>query len=81
MDYTAITAVPLLFQSGTIECSSIAITDDIILEGTETFSVLLTSTEPDVVITVTSAPVSIQDNDSKTKHSIKYNISPPDHSR
>ena len=68
MDYTAITAVSLLFQSGTIECSSIAITDDIILEGTETFSVLLTSTDTDVVITVASAPVSIQDNDSKPKH-------------
>ena len=57
---------PLTFQSGSmLECVSISITNDTILENSEEFSVQLTTTDSAVNLNATSnsATVTITDND------------------
>ena len=56
----------MTFPSGVSTASlSISIMDDSIVESTELFSALLTTTEPNVVLGVDTATITIQDNDGE----------------
>ena len=71
-DYTAVTA-QLVFQSTvTLQCRSIPITDDTILENDEVFSVQLSTLDQDVILTFSTATVTIEDNDGEYKCSNRY---------
>ena len=48
----------------TLECVSISITDDALLEGNQTFTVTLTTSDPDVLLGNNVTVVTIEDNDS-----------------
>ena len=64
MDFSPST-IALTFQPGeTIQCGSVIIVNDSILENQETFFVVLNTTDPDVIITTPdSANVTIQNDD------------------
>ena len=65
IDYTTVTA-QLTFQATvTLQCSSISIVDDTILENDEVFSVQLSTLDQDVNLTPSTATVTIEDNDSE----------------
>ena len=73
-DYTEVVLRQLSFQPGTGEsemCTAINITDDAILEDSETFSVQLNTTDQAVLFNSISATVTILDNDSESG-SISY---------
>ena len=54
------------FPSGESTASlSVPIVDDSIVESTELFSALLTTTEPNVMLGVDTATITIQDNDGE----------------
>ena len=54
----------LVFNSDTLRaCTNIPVVDDSIVELTEMFAVILTTSEPDVDLQDASAPVDIIDND------------------
>ena len=64
-DYTA-TNQPVTFRpSDTLLNVTVPITDDSVYELQETFSAMLTTTDPGVEITANTASASITDNDSK----------------
>ena len=64
-DFTRVTA-QLTFQATvTLQCSSISIMDDTILENDEVFSVQLSTLDPDVNLTPSTATVTIENNDSE----------------
>ena len=46
-------------------CINVDTTNDTILEGSETFIVMVTTTDPDVTVVVPNATVTITDDDSK----------------
>ena len=64
MDFSS-TEVILTFEPGEIvQCGSIVIANDSILENPETFSVTLNTTDPDVIITIPdSASITIRNDD------------------
>ena len=67
------------FPSGESTASlSVPIMDDSIVESTELFSALLTTTEPNVMLGVDTATITIQDNDGEiilyTLFSVYYSI-------
>ena len=49
----------------TSECANISITDDTALEGDQTFTVMLTTSDPDVAVRNSMTTITIEDNDSK----------------
>ena len=63
MDFNTISAVLIFNASISLQCESVTILNDIILENNETFFVQLESTDPAVNITLGSAPVTIFDDD------------------
>ena len=64
-DFTRITA-ELTFQATVaLQCSSISIVDDNILENDEVFSVQLSTLDPDVNVTRSTATVTIVNNDGE----------------
>ena len=64
-DY-ATTSQPVTFKpSDTLLNVTVPITDDSVYELQETFSAMLTTTDPGVEITANTASASITDNDSK----------------
>ena len=64
-DYTTVTA-QLTFQATvTQQCSSISIVDDTILENDEVFSVQLSTLDPDVNLTPSTATVTVENDDSE----------------
>ena len=66
-DYTAITSMELTF-SATVQSQTVPITiaDGDVVEGNETFSITLTTSDTAVVLNLMTAPVYIQeDDDSK----------------
>ena len=64
-DYTA-TSQPVTFRpSDTLLNVTVPITDDNVYELQETFSAMLTTTDPGVVIIANTASATIVDNDSK----------------
>ena len=64
-DY-ATTSQPVTFRpSDTLLNVTVPITDDSVYELQETFSAMLTTTDPGVEITANTANASITDNDSK----------------
>ena len=64
-DY-ATTSQPVTFRpSDTLLNVTVPITDDSVYELHETFSALLTTTDPGVVIIANTASATINDNDSK----------------
>ena len=66
-DYTEVTSRQLSFQPGTTRlCAPISITDDAILEDSETFSVQLNATDQSVILNSSSSTVLILDNDSES---------------
>ena len=71
-DYTEVVSRQLSFQPGESEqCTAINVTDDVILEDSETFSVQLNTTDQAVLFNFSSATVTILDNDSESG-SISY---------
>ena len=58
----------LTFPSGSTDstpgCVNISITDDAALEGNQTFTVTLTTSDPDVLLGNNVTVVTIEDNDS-----------------
>ena len=74
-DYTEV-SVQLSFQPGESEmCTAISITNDAILEDSETFSVQLNTTDQAVILNPSSSTVTILDNDSESgSQSIIYFI-------
>ena len=66
-DYAQPTPMELVFEQGTAQqCASISISDDAILENNELFSVQLTTTDQAVMLSPSSATVTIEDDDSKS---------------
>ena len=66
------TTVELTFQPTTAtqpQCADIAIVGDEILEDDEEFSLFLSTGDPDVIIGLASATVTILNDDSKPIHS------------
>ena len=65
-DYTAITSMELTF-SATVQSQTVMITiaDGDVVEGPETFSVTLTTSDTAVVLNPMTATVDIQDDDGK----------------
>ena len=56
----------LIFQPGTVErCIDINVTNDLILEAAEIFTVELTTTDPNVTLSPRSAVVTIIGNDGR----------------
>ena len=62
-DYTSITMVLTFDGSNTRGCSDVPITDDVIYEDDETFSVTLTTGDGDVTLEPDSGVVTITDED------------------
>ena len=66
-DYTALANFPLTFYSGdpmgTSRCTNVTIIDDDIIEPDQSFSVLLSSTDPVYITPTSQAQVVIIDND------------------
>ena len=67
VDFSSLSSTSLFF-SGTsgVECLNISILDDNFVEQNETFSVLLTTSNSAVEISLSSATVTIIDNDTVT---------------
>ena len=56
----------MIFTSNEPHCEDVAITDDDILEDTESFRIILSTSDPDVILgDPSSASVMIVDNDSE----------------
>ena len=71
-DYTEVISRQLSFQPGTTQlCAPINITDDAILEDSETFSVQLNTTDQAVILDPISSTITILDSDSESG-SISY---------
>ena len=64
-DYTATNQSVTFKPSDTLLNVTVPITDDSVYELQETFSALLTTTDPGVVISTNTASATITDNDSK----------------
>ena len=82
MDFTSVTT-QLTFQpsqANVPQCEDVPIQEDIILETNESFTVELSTTDPDVILDPQSATVTIMDDDSMcivpvvqpNKHSLTY---------
>ena len=65
IDYTTVTAQQTFQATVTQQCSSISIDDDTILENDEAFSVQLSTLDPDVNLTPSTATVTIENDDSE----------------
>ena len=67
IDYSQVADIPLIFTgTNRIQCSSVSILEDAIVELDETFSVLLNTSSPGVNLIRDSASVPIRDNDEVT---------------
>ena len=67
VDYSLIADIPLIFTgTNRIQCSSIPILEDTIVELDETFSVMLSTSNSAINLIRNSASVSIRDNDIVT---------------
>ena len=65
-DFFGVSDHELTFQSAAVsQCTEISIEDDTILENNEVFSVQLSTLDQDVFLTLSTATVTIEDNDSK----------------
>ena len=64
-DYTAVTAQLTFQPTVTLQCRSVPIINDTILENDEVFSVQLITLDQDVNLTLSTATVTIEDNDSE----------------
>lgn len=65
VDFSALSSTSLFFSGASgVECFSISILDDSIVEQNETFSVLLTSSNSATEISPSSATVTINDDDT-----------------
>ena len=69
-DFTIMNIIVFTFIPGVNElCTSeISIFDDLVLEDNETFSVLLSTEDPDVLLDPASATVTIVDNDGEISY-------------
>ena len=65
IDYTTVTAQLVFLPTVILQCSSISIIDDTILENDEVFSVQLSTLDPDVNLTFSTATVTIENDDSE----------------
>ena len=68
-DYTGIDASPLTFAAGSNDndsrCVNISVADDTTLEMSETFTVTLATSDPDVMLGNNMTTITITDNDCK----------------
>ena len=65
-DYVALTMESATIMSGSnMTCINVDTINDAVLEGSETFIVMVTTTDPDVTVVVPNATVTITDDDSK----------------
>ena len=63
-DYTTVMRVPLVFSATvTSQCRDINITNDSLYEMDETFSLVMTSSEPDVSFVRNVTTLTLQDNE------------------
>ena len=70
-DYTAVSSQPVTFSSGPDQmCIPISISDDEVVEETESFAVTLVSGDPVVQLTLSNASVIIIDRSSKCTPSV-----------
>ena len=65
IDYTTVTAQLTFLATVTQQCSSISIIDDTIPENDEVFSVQLSTLDPNVNLTSSTATVTIENDDSE----------------
>ena len=76
-DYT-FNSTDVTFPSGSndssLGCVDIAIEDDSALEGNQTFTVTLTTSDPDVLLENNITDITIIDNDSKLRYFTCYII-------
>ena len=75
-DYDAITTNGTFLNgsmAGDMECVSVTITDDSALELDETFTVILTTSEPAVTLSNDTATITITDNDGLFHDNYDYN--------
>ena len=57
--------LPLTFQTNDPLCEDLATVDDTVLEDSETFQIIVSSSDPNVTLgSIPSASVTIMDNDS-----------------
>ena len=70
-DYTLVNSL-LNFTSGSsnnaTKCQDITISDDIVIEDNQTFTVTLSTTDPDVLLGESLLTISIIDNDGQFIH-------------
>jgi len=65
-DYTAISSLPVTFSSAPDQmCITISISDDGVVEETESFAVTLVSEDPSVVLMLPFSSVTINDSSGK----------------
>lgn len=61
------TTAEVIFQSvNSVNCVSVPISDDEVLESDETFSVSLNTSDPDAMLSPSSATITILNDDSKS---------------
>ena len=66
MDYTSVSMEEVVFQPGnTTRCFNISTLPDDTVESDETFVALLTTSDPDVIIELTTTTITIQNDDCK----------------
>lgn len=63
LDYTPITQVLVFNNTLTTQCVRIVIIDDFDVEDTETFSIVLSTSDPDILLPSPMGVVTILDND------------------
>ena len=74
MDYVPMNQL-LTFQSNVLMCANVTITDDSVVEDVEVFQVILSSSDPDVIIgTNGTAAITILDNDGTDYKVCVYNL-------
>ena len=71
-DYTAVSS-PLIFPATTstdnvMQCINVSITDDLVFEGPETFTVTVTTTSSQVTLGNDNTTVTITDNEGEYSH-------------
>ena len=75
-DFSDVSDHELTFQSAAVsQCTDISIEDDTILENDEVFSVQLSTLDQDVNLTLSTAIVTIEDNDSELCNLSHYLLS------
>lgn len=74
MDYVPVNQL-LTFQSNVLMCTNVNITNDNVVEDMEVFQVILSSSDPDVIIgTNGTASITILDNDGTNYEVCVHNL-------